>query len=157
MIDSRNTPTPTQTIESYRSLEQEAYLALLRCSAEKSRQVDELFRSFGISQPQYNVLRILNGAGPEGLGRNEIGARMLHATPDMTRLLSRMVLKGWVTRDRDGKDRRETPTHLTASGKKLLNKMDGPLAELHASQFGAFSKLELKRLVEALRKLRHSA
>ena len=79
------------------SLEQEVYLSILRTASELSYTVDKFFGQFDITQSQYNVLRILRGAGSAGLCRNEISERMVTATPDMTRLLDRMEKAGWVT------------------------------------------------------------
>jgi DNA-binding MarR family transcriptional regulator len=118
-----------------------------------SHEVDQMLRSFDISQSQFNVLRILAGAGPEGLGRNEIAARMITTTPDMTRLLNRMMEKGWVVRERGTEDRREVPTTLTAAGKLLLSKVDAPLAEFHAKQFDLISSLEIRQLLKLLRRI----
>ena len=116
-----------------------------------SHQVDQLLRSFDVTQPQFNVLRILAGAGPEGLGRNEITARMVTTTPDMTRLLNRMMDKGWVVRERGTEDRREVPTRLTAAGKRQLKKIDAPLARLHAEQFESVSSNEMGHLLQLLK------
>ncbi|MDE1154738.1 MAG: MarR family transcriptional regulator [Acidobacteriaceae bacterium] len=125
---------------SFRAPSQEAYLRLLAAASRLSRQVDELLRTFGISQPQYNVLRILAGADSAGLGRNEIAARMIATTPDMTRLLNRMAEKGWVHRERGAQDRREVPTTLTEPGRELLQRIDRPLEALHLQQFAAFGE-----------------
>jgi len=65
------------------SLEQEVYLSILRTASELSYAVDQFFRPFGITPSQYNVLRILRGAGIDGLCRNEISERMVTATPDI--------------------------------------------------------------------------
>jgi DNA-binding MarR family transcriptional regulator len=80
------------------SLEQEVYLSILRTASELSYAVEQFFRQFDISQSQYNVLRILRGAGANGLCRNEISERMVTAMPDMTGSLDRMEKAGWVTR-----------------------------------------------------------
>ena len=92
------------------SLEQEVYLSILRTASELSYAVDQFFRPFGITSSQYNVLRILRGAGVDGLCRNEISERMVTATPDMSRLLDRMEKAGWVTRERAEGDRRQVST-----------------------------------------------
>ena len=72
------------------SVQQEAFLSILRTASELSNSADKSLREFNITQQQYNVLRILRGAGAEGLCRNEISARMVASTPDMSRLLDRM-------------------------------------------------------------------
>src|ERR1700726_3987734 len=75
---------------------------------------------------QHNVLRILRGAGMDGLRRNEISERMVTATPDMSRLLDRMEKAGWVTRERAENDRRQVSTYITKSGMDLLAKLETP-------------------------------
>jgi DNA-binding MarR family transcriptional regulator len=135
----------------FRSAPQEAYLRLLIVTSDLSHQVNQLLRSFDVTQPQFNVLRILAGAGPEGLGRNEITARMVTITPDMTRLLNRMTDKGWVVRERGTEDRREVPTTLTPAGKRLLRRIDDPLARLHAEQFDALGTNETGHLLRLLK------
>src|SRR5260370_12360820 len=80
------------------SLEQEVYLSILRTASELSHAVDQFFRAFDITPSQYNVLRILQGSGTDGLCRNEISERMMTATPDMTLFLNRMKKTGLVTR-----------------------------------------------------------
>ena len=98
------------------SLQQEAFLSILRTASELSNTADKLLRQFDITQQQYNVLRILRGAGTEGLCRNEISARMVAAAPDMSRLLDRMEKSGWITRERAEDDRRQVSTFITDSG-----------------------------------------
>src|SRR5258705_1668222 len=82
------------------SLQQEAFLSILRTASELSNTADKLLRQFDITQQQYNGLRILRGAGPAGLCSNEISARMVAAAPDMSRLFDRMEKSAWITRQR---------------------------------------------------------
>jgi DNA-binding MarR family transcriptional regulator len=112
------------------SLEQEVYLSILRTASELSYAIDQFFRPFDITPSQYNVLRILQGAGTDGLCRNEISERMVTATPDMTCLLDRMEKAGWVTRERAEEDRRQVSTHITKSGTELLAKLEKPTGDL---------------------------
>jgi DNA-binding MarR family transcriptional regulator len=142
---------PYQRQTRFLSGPQEAYLRLLTVTNHLSHQVDQLLRSFDVTQPQFNVLRILAGAGPEWLGRNEITARMVTTTPDMTRLLNRMMDKGWVVRERGAEDRREVPTRLTTAGRHLLKKIDAPLARLHSEQFRAVNPNEMGHLLQLLK------
>src|ERR1700748_1830915 len=118
--------TPLKQNRPFASLEQEVYLSILRTASELSYAVDQFFRPFDITPSQYNVLRILRGAGADGLCRNEISERMVTATPDMTRLLDRMEKAGWVTRERAEEDRRQVSTHITKPGMELLAKLETP-------------------------------
>lgn len=143
-----------QQSRPFSSLQEEGYLNLVRTSAELSHRTDQFLKSFGITQSQYNVLRILRGAGPEGLGRNQIAERMVTPTPDASRLLDRLEESGWVSRKRNKGDRRQVTSCITAAGQKLLKKVDAPIAAYHKEQFPGVSKADLRCLVRLLSKLR---
>ena len=96
------------------------------------------------------MLRILRGAAPQGLGRNEIRGRLVARMPDVTRLLDRMERAGLVRRERDGKDRRCVPTYLTQRGHALLDRLDAPIAESHRRQFDHLTAEQLRALIELL-------
>jgi DNA-binding MarR family transcriptional regulator len=126
------------------SLEQEVYLSILRTASELSYAVGQFFGQFDITQSQYNVLRILRGAGADGLCRNEISERMVTATPDMTRLLDRMEKAGWVTRKRAENDRRQVSTHITKSGMESLARLEKPTTDFVTPLFAGASISDLK-------------
>src|SRR5580704_12624833 len=130
------------------SLEQEVYLSLLRTTSELSHAVDQFFRPFGITSSQYNVLRILRGAGADGLCRNEISERMVTATPDMSRLLDRMEKAGWVTRKRAEEDRRQVFTHITKSGMELLTRLEKPTGDFVTPLFAGATVSDLKTVLK---------
>jgi DNA-binding MarR family transcriptional regulator len=130
------------------SLEQEVYLSILRTASELSYAVDQFFGQFDITQSQYNVLRILRGAGADGLCRNEISERMVTATPDMTRLLDRMEKAGWVTRKRAEDDRRQVSTHITKSGMELLARLEKPTSDFVTPLFAGTAISGLKTVLK---------
>ena len=130
------------------SLEQEVYLSILRTASELSHAVDQVFRPFDITPSQYNVLRILQGAGTDGLCRNEISERMVTATPDMTRLLDRMEKAGWVTRERAEEDRRQVSTHITKAGMELLARLEKPTGDFVMSLFTGATTRDLKTVLK---------
>jgi DNA-binding MarR family transcriptional regulator len=130
------------------SLEQEVYLSILRTASELSYAVDQYFRPFDITPSQYNVLRILRGAGSDGLCRNEISDRMVTATPDMSRLLDRMEKAGWVTRERAADDRRQVSTHITNSGTELLTKLEAPTRDFVMRLFDGVPVSDLKTILK---------
>ena len=136
------------------SLEQEVYLSLLRTTSELSHAVDQFFRSFGITSSQYNVLRILRGAGADGLCRNEISERMVTATPDMSRLLDRMEKAGWVTRERAEDDRRQVSTYITKSGMDLLAKLETPTNDFMMRLFAGAAVSDLKTVLKVNDRIR---
>ncbi len=136
------------------SLQQEAFLSILRTASELSHAADKFLREFDITQQQYNVLRILRGAGEKGLCRNEISARMVSAAPDMSRLLDRMEQCGWITRERAEEDRRQVSTFITDTGQKLLKIIEAPLHKQVHGLFEGVESADLKILVDVLAQIR---
>jgi DNA-binding MarR family transcriptional regulator len=136
------------------SLEQEVYLSILRTASEMSYSVDQFFRPFGITSSQYNVLRILRGAGTDGLCRNEISERMVTATPDMSRLLDRMERAGWVQRERAENDRRQVSTYITKSGMELLERLETPTRDFVTRLFAGAAVSDLKTVLKVNDRIR---
>src|SRR6267154_5726513 len=106
------------------TLEQTAYVTILRLADELSWNVIELLKSADLTSTQYNVLRILRGAGPEGLPCHDVGERLINRDPDITRLLDRMEKRGLVERSRQAKDRRVITVQITGDGLQLLKQFD---------------------------------
>jgi len=131
-------------------LEDQLFVALLRASDSLASQADQLIKANGLTSAQYNVLRILRGAGPEGLPCNTIAERMISRDPDMTRLLDRMEKRDVISRERQKEDRRVVKARITDEGLKLLKKMDAPIRELHKSQFAHMTSARLKTLMDLL-------
>jgi len=132
------------------SLEAKLFVALLRLSDRLAQDADLLIKSYGLTGTQYNVLRILRGAGPDGLPCKGIGNRMISRDPDMTRLLDRMEKRQLITRQRQSEDRRVIKTRITPAGLEILKKLDGPVDELHKKQFRHLPWSKLKALAEAI-------
>jgi DNA-binding MarR family transcriptional regulator len=110
----------------FATLEQEAMLSIQRTDAVLGYSIIETLKPFGITPTQYNVLRILRGARPAGLCREDIRSRLIAEVPDVTRLLDRMEHAGLVGRERDTADRRLVTTRITAKGLRLLEELDEP-------------------------------
>lgn len=138
----------------FRSLEAEVFLNVLRTSSALVGELATLLRPYELTQPQYNVLRILRGAGADGLPCGEIGERMVSREPDVTRLLNRMEDSGLVLRRRGPADRRVVTAWLTAAGKRLVDALDEPVEAMHARQLGHLSREELHALSELLERAR---
>lgn len=138
------------------SLEQEAHLSVVRTAAVLGDKLDQLLKSSEITSAQYNVLRILRGAEPDGLCRNELRDRMLTRMPDMTRLLDRMEEAGLVTRERQSHDRRMVKTHITDRARRLLSSLDDTVADEHRRRLGHLSRTELKTLIDLLGRAREA-
>lgn len=134
----------------FASEEHEVFVALQRLASDLSQGVAELLKPSGISGPQYNVLRILRGAGPTGLPCGEIGGRLVTRDPDVTRLLDRLEKQGLVTRSRESEDRRVVTTRITDAGVALLATLDDPLAALHRRQLGHLGSERLRQLRELI-------
>ncbi|WP_245588605.1 MarR family winged helix-turn-helix transcriptional regulator [Deinococcus pimensis] len=138
----------------FRSLEEEAALNLFRTAQLLGDANEAFYRAHGLTPTQYNVLRILRGAGAEGLGRNEIRERLLTRMPDVTRLLDRMEDQGLVVRARSTTDRRCVPTSLTEKGRALVDRLDEPVAALQHAQFGHLTPGQLHTLIEIMTSIR---
>jgi DNA-binding MarR family transcriptional regulator len=139
-----------QQTKPFKSLQEEALLNIVRTSAMVTDEMEELLRERGITNTQYNVLRILRGAEPVGLCRNELRDRMLTRMPDVTRLLDRMEEAGLVARSRDHEDRRLVSTRITDAGRKLVDELDAPLEAFHVQRLAHVTDEQLKTLVDLL-------
>jgi len=132
------------------SLEQEALLSIERTAAVLMHAFADSLKAHGITPTQYNVLRILRGAGTEGLCRNEIRDRLVAQVPDVTRLLDRMEEGGLVARERAESDRRLVTTRITRDGLTLLKRLDAPVVATHRRQLGHLSPSKLRKLITLL-------
>ena len=141
----------------FQSAEQEAFLNLLRTAEALIRRQAEVLKPAALSHPQYNVLRILRGAGPKGLACREVCERMITRDPDLTRLVDRLEVRGLVARGRDGKDRRVVTLRITPAGLRLLKSLDEPVTRLHAQQLGHLGTKQLRTLIQLLEVAREKA
>jgi DNA-binding MarR family transcriptional regulator len=137
----------------FESAAEEATLNLARAAAVMARETGELFREHGLSEPQYNVLRILRGAGAEGRTCGEIGDRMITRDPDVTRLLDRLERAGLVERERSAADRRVVITRITSEGLRLTDALDGPITARISRRLGGLSEREQRELSRLLVKI----
>jgi DNA-binding MarR family transcriptional regulator len=130
------------------------FLAIVQASEELQRGFVELFKEYDLSPAQYNVLRILRGAGTAGVTCGDVANSLIRHDPDVTRLLDRLDRRGLIDRRRDDKDRRVVRTRITKAGQTLLSQLDGPVEALHDSHLGHMSEehlIELKGLLEKAR------
>lgn len=138
----------------FRSLQHEGALAVQRTAAELEHAFERAMKPYGVTATQYNVLRILRGAGRAGLCRNEIGGRMVRRVPDVTRLLDRLEETKLIVRERGGDDRRFVTTRITAAGLKLLAALDPVVDALHDAQLGHLGEGRLRTLIDLLGRVR---
>jgi DNA-binding MarR family transcriptional regulator len=134
----------------FASTEEELYLNVARTAAALELGFAQALKPYSVTPTQYNVLRILRGAAPEGLCRNEIGARLIRSVPDVTRLLDRMEEMGLVGRERAGDDRRYVTTRISRKGLDLLDRLDRVILDIHARQLGHLERRQMTALIELL-------
>jgi DNA-binding MarR family transcriptional regulator len=132
------------------SVEEEALLNLLRTSDCVQRAFHLKTRAWVVTSTQYNVLRILRGAQPDGLTCSAIGSRMITAEPDITRLLGRLKSLKLIRQQRDSHDRRVVWTQIAAAGLKLLDEMDPIIQLIPGELLGHLDPEELAELIRLL-------
>ena len=135
------------------SLAQEAALNVLRTNDQLQIRFARLFRDFGLTPAQYNILRILRGEG-KPLPILEIAGRTVTVVPGITGLIDRLEQAGFVRRERCEKDRRVIYVAITETATKILGELDDPLLDLHEKLMGHLSQAELKELSRLLEKVR---
>jgi DNA-binding MarR family transcriptional regulator len=136
------------------SLGHEALLGILRTADHVTRELAHLIEPTGITLQQYNVLRILRGAGEAGLPTLEIAERMVERTPGITRLLDRLEAKHLVRRTRCPKDRRQMLCWITEPGLALLARLDAPVTRANGALVSGMPRASQERLVELLEHVR---
>jgi DNA-binding MarR family transcriptional regulator len=118
------------------------------------RRVSLVLESAGVTLQQYNVLRILRGAGAEGLPTLAIGERMIERTPGVTRLIDRMEEKGWVKRVRCTEDRRRVWCRISEKGLRLIEPLDTPVNAVDDLLEEVLDQHELAALIDHLDRIR---
>ena len=149
-VVARTLKTAIKQTKPFKSPHEELILTLVRTSADLEHQMAQHFKPFDLTTTQYNVLRILRGAGREGLCRNEVGERLVRRVPDVTRLLDRMEEARLIERERGGEDRRYVTTRLTPQGLALVNRLDGEVAGFQARLVGHLTERQTRELITLL-------
>jgi len=139
----------------FESPEQEAMLNLVRTNDRFQFRFARLFREYGLTSSQYNVLRILRGEG-KPLPCLEIADRMIAAVPAITGLIDRLEAMSLVARDRSTEDRRVVFVEITPKALDLLARLDQPVHDLHKKLVGHLTQAELRELSRLLEKARLS-
>ena len=138
----------------FRTPAHEAFVGLMHTADLIRRQAAAIVEAHGITLQQYNVLRILRGAGDDGVPTLEIANRMVEQTPGITRLLDRLEAKGLVRRQRCPKDRRQHLCWITKAGLDSLARLDEPSLRAHDHAFKGLSDADRRtfiRLLDAIR------
>lgn len=135
------------------SVEQEAALNVIRTNDQLQIRFSRLFREHGLTSSQYNILRILRGAG-KPLPILEIAQRTITVVPGITGLIDRLEQAGFVVRNRCTEDRRVVFVVLTELGVKTVAELDQPVLDLHHKLFSHLSATELQTLNRLLERAR---
>lgn len=141
----------------FMSLQEEAILNVARTSAVLEHALAQALKPYDITPTQYNVLRILRGAGDAGLCRNAVGERLVRRVPDVTRLLDRMEQLGLIARVRDGEDRRYVSTRLATKGREIVERLDTEICAIHRRHVGHLAEDQLRQLIDLLTAARSQA
>lgn len=136
----------------FESLEQEVFLTLLWSADRMQWRLSEVLKKYKLSATQYNALRILRGAGKQGLACSEIAERMITRDPDITRLMDRLARMGFAQRKRGEQDRRVVVAQITAKGAELLKQLDPVLHQFLQQLLGHLGVKKLKELLDLLQK-----
>jgi len=141
----------------FRSAQEEVVLAMIRTADQLAAPMTEVLRQANLSLSQYNVLRILRGAGDEALACGEIAERMIRRDPDLTRLLDKLEARGLVTRTRDTSDRRVVRATIAAEGLRLLESLDDVMERTTKQTLNHMSADRLELLSQLLDEARGRA
>jgi DNA-binding MarR family transcriptional regulator len=135
---------------------EEAALAIIRTSSLMRRAMNKAVAPFGITQPQYNVLRILRGAGTGGLPTLAIRDRLVDEAPGITRLVNKLERAGYLSRERSTPDRRQVICYITKSGLALLKRADSLIEAAAYLGPSGLTPRDQKALIVLLDKVRHT-
>lgn len=145
-----------QQTRPFAAIEEEALLNIVRTAEVVQRMMADFLKDFDLSPAQYNVLRILRGAGSAGVTCSQIGERLLTHDPDITRLLDRLEARGLIARERSSTDRRAVITRISHDGLTLTDKIDAPIRTLTQSKMQKFGRDALAGLIAELERVREA-
>ncbi len=131
-------------------------LNVVRTAEVLQSTMADFLKNFELSPVQYNVLRILRGADPEGATCSQVGERLLTRDPDITRLLDRMEARGLIARARSSEDRRVVITRISKTGLALVDRIDQPLRSMSKAKLGKFGRDALAQLIAGLERIREA-
>lgn len=134
----------------FASLEEEAYLSIQRTAEMLWGEINETLKQSELTPTQYNVLRILRGAGRAGTSCSQISDRLVTKDSDITRLLDRLEARRLISREREAKDRRIIVTRITDGGLRLVARLDKPIQECNRRMLGHLGDKQLASLIKLL-------
>lgn len=137
----------------FHSLQAEAGVGLVIVADILRRDCAEVVKQAGVTAQQYNVLRILRGAGRQGLPTREIAARLIEKSPGITRFIDQLESRGLMERKRSTTDRRQVFCTITRSGLALLSKLDQPVDDWEKQSLWMLTRSELKQFIHFLERI----
>ncbi len=140
----------------FRIVYQEAFLSVLKTADVFRRAAAERLGPFGVTPQQYNVLRILRGAAPEGLPTLEIARRLIEETPGVTRLLDRLEHKRLIQRTRPKADRRQVLCRISPAGLRLLKQTDAVITDPEQRLAAVWNSAQARTLIGLLDRAREA-
>lgn len=142
-----------QALVGFSSPQEEALLNLMRTADCLHRALQHRLKPSGLTATQYNVLRILRGAQPQGLTCSAIGRRMITPEPDITRLLARLKAQKLLAQHRDKRDRRVVWTCISAHGLEVLASLDGVVEQAPRELMKGLTRDELQEWIRLMKKV----
>ena len=139
--------------QHFQSESQKAIVNLVYTYHWITEKIKTMLSHDGITMQQFNILRILRGSDPQPLSTLTIRERMLDKMSDTSRIVDRLVLKGWVIKRTCASDKRLVDVSITKEGKRLLEKIDKRMDEMNVV-VSSLSQQDLKRLNELLDQMR---
>ena len=143
-----------QQSKPFRTPHQEAAIALLRTADVVRRRIAAVIEPAGITGQQYNVLRIVRGAGEAGIPTLDIAKRMIERTPGITRLLDRLENRQLVRRERCPSDRRQVLCWITPAGLEVIAQLEKPVTQADKEVIQGLDVAELRQLIDYLDRIR---
>ena len=163
MARARSVRPPGGTLQAemgqgrpFKSLNQEATVALLRTASVVTRAFTRVVEPSGLSWAQYNALRIIRGAGRSGIPTLAIRERMIDEGTTITRLLDKLEQAGLITRERSEPDRRQVMCNVTEDGRRLLDRLDPKVDALDEAAVGFLPAPRLEALLRTLEDIRRA-
>jgi DNA-binding MarR family transcriptional regulator len=138
----------------FRTTQAAVVVGIMRTAAVLERRLSQVVEPLGITRQQYNVLRILRGAGSDGLPTLAIRDRMIEEAPGITRLIDRLERAGWVSRERCSPDRRQVLCRITPTGLELLAELDPRVDAALEELASSLRASELEQLAQLLDRVR---
>ena len=143
-----------QQTKPFLHIEEEAFLNVQRTADVLMQQLVSVLKVHGLSATQYNVLRILRGAGTSGMTCKDVGGRMITPDPDITRLLDRLEKRNLLTRNRARGDRRFVTIQITQEGLDTLSQLDAPIRKMQLEMFKHLDEEQVRQMVDLLETVR---